>query len=224
VAQRQVQMEHPMDTPAPRPPRTFSSKQVALMVLLTVLLTAAITVAVIASNVFVTAFKPVHLTSEEQHVLSGKIERLSHPAQTQALTPEPYTEDAAAREIRLSEKELNALLAHNTQFATRLAIDLSGDLLSAKFLLPLDPDLPLVGGKTLKINAGIGLAYAHGKPVVTIKGISVWGVPLPNAWIGGVKNIDLVHEYGDAGFWKAFAAGVEDLKIEEGKLVVVLKP
>jgi hypothetical protein len=50
------------------------------------------------------------------------------------------------------------------------------------------------------------------------------GVPMPNAWLGGIKNIDLVKEFGeDKGFWKAFADGVEDIKIKEGHLRIKLK-
>ena len=50
------------------------------------------------------------------------------------------------------------------------------------------------------------------------------GVPIPNAWLGGIKNIDLVKEFGaDKGFWKTFSDGVENIKIEEGRLKIKLK-
>ena len=111
-------------------------------------------------------FKPVKLNSREQQVLDEKLQRFER-FQTQAdrrasrsrplsnnadgaLTPEPYTEEGASREIRLSEKELNALLAKNTDLATRLAIDLSDNLASAKLLVHLDEEFPLLGGNTVK--------------------------------------------------------------------------
>jgi hypothetical protein len=57
-----------------------------------------------------------------------------------------------------------------------------------------------------------------------LKGITIMGVPLPNAWLGGIKNIDLIQEFGtDKGFWKAFADGVEGLKVEEDRLSLKLK-
>jgi len=60
--------------------------------------------------------------------------------------------------------------------------------------------------------------------VVVLKGVSVWGVPLPNAWLGGMKNIDLVQEFGtEQGFWQAFADGVEEIEVKEGKVRVRLK-
>jgi len=74
------------------------------------------------------------------------------------LRPEPYKEDATRREIGLSERELNALLAHNTDLAKKLAIDLSDDLASARLLIPVDPDFPFLGGRTLRVSAGVELS------------------------------------------------------------------
>jgi hypothetical protein len=67
------------------------------------------------------------------------------------------------------------------------------------------------------------MRIAEGRPVVILKGVSLWGVPLPNAWLGYNKNIDLIKEYGDRGFWKAFADGVEEIEVKEGKLRIKLK-
>jgi hypothetical protein len=70
----------------------------------------------------------------------------------------------------------------------------------------------------------VELAYREGRPVVIIKGVSIWGVPVPNAWLGNVKNIDLVGEFGaDRGFWKSFADGVQNIRVEDGQLRVQLK-
>jgi hypothetical protein len=60
--------------------------------------------------------------------------------------------------------------------------------------------------------------------VVKLKGVSVMGVPIPNAWLGNIKNIDLVREFGgDEGFWKNFADGVESISVVEGLLKIRLK-
>lgn len=83
--------------------------------------------------------------------------------------------------------------------------------------------MPILGGKTLKIAAGLELGYKNRKPVVALKGVSLWGVPIPNAWLGNLKNVDLVHEYGNEGFWQAFAAGVDNISVGEGRLTVKLK-
>jgi len=47
---------------------------------------------------------------------------------------------------------------------------------------------------------------------------------VPAAWLGGLKNVDLVKEFGsDQGFWKAFSGGVESITIREGQLHIELK-
>ena len=140
------------------------------------------------------------------------------------IKPERYSEEGASREIVLIEKELNALLAHNTDLASHFAIDLSDEMASAKLLVQLDDYFPLLGGKTVKLSAGLELSYRDGRPVIAIAGVSLWGVPIPNAWMGNLKNVDLVKEYGgQKGFWSAFAAGVDEIKITDGQLLVRLK-
>jgi len=215
---------------SPAPVRTgLRWPQVLLIVLATVAVTVALTWWALAHYLFPRQFKPVHLKPKEEQVLNGKLRALGvqveqAPGGTKPLEPEPYSEKGAKREVRFSERELNAMLAKNTDLAQRLAIDLSDDLVSAKLLVPLEEDFPVLGGKTLRVNAGVELAYRGNRPVVVLKGVSVMGVPIPNAWLGNLKNVDLVGEFGaDQGFWKAFADGVEYIHVEDGQLLVKLK-
>ncbi|MBN1546956.1 MAG: hypothetical protein JW902_09875, partial [Syntrophaceae bacterium] len=60
--------------------------------------------------------------------------------------------------------------------------------------------------------------------VVMLCGVSLMGVPLPHAWLGNMKNIDVFREYGGTpGIWKAFADGVSDVHVEDGLLTVMLR-
>lgn len=186
---------------------------------------------------FPAPFQPVTLSAAEEQNLESKLEHLEaaqrapvlhrgrlQPGAPEALQPERYDETGASREIIITERELNALLARNTDLASKLAIDLSEDLASAKLLIPLDEELPMLGGKTLKVTAGLTLAYRGEKPVVALKGISVWGVPVPNAWLGNLKDVDLVREFGDQqGFWRAFADGIDEVEVREGQLRIRLR-
>ena len=223
-----------MNTKAPQrtPPKHRSIWQILGLMLLTVLLSVGITTWVVYLMLFPSDFTPVTLDQSEERVLEQKLRRFEGLQQSTRpskqdnapLSPEQYSEAGASREIHLSEKELNALLAKNTDLAQRLAIDLSDNLASGKLLVPLDPEFPILGGKTLKLSAGMEMRYGEGKPVIILKGVSIWGVPMPNAWLGNMKNIDLVQEFGsDKGFWKAFADGVEEIEVEEGELRVKLK-
>lgn len=201
--------------------------------------TSILTVWLTTRYLFPKEFTPVTLNAAEQKALDAKIGRIDpvtrakttaagsndaglKPVET--LDPEAYSEEDVSREVTFSERELNALLANNPGLASKLAIDLSENLASAKLLIPLDPDLPLFGGKTLKVTAGLELRFAENRPVVALRGISLWGVPIPSAWLGGIKNLDLVQEFGSQdGFWRAFAAGLEDIRVEEEKLTVIFR-
>jgi len=50
------------------------------------------------------------------------------------------------------------------------------------------------------------------------------GIPIPNAWLGSIKNVDLVREFGgQGGFWDLFSRGVEDIRVLNGSLFVKLR-
>jgi len=217
-----------------------SLPKVLLIVLVTMLVTLGGSYWFLKTYVFAREFKPVELSAKEEKLLDSKLRVLgyqpdgssvdrSKPSPDEfdergVLKPERYSEAGAKREVSFNERELNALLARNTDLARKLAIDLSQDLVSAKLLVPMDPDFPVLGGKTLRFNAGVEMAYLNGKPSVVLKGVSIMGVPVPNAWLGGVKNVDLVTEFGAGpGFWKTFSDGVEDIRVEDGRIKVKLK-
>jgi hypothetical protein len=213
--------------PDPAPPAAAPrSRRVLWIVLATVVATLA-AVWLVRMFLFPDAFRPVALSAREQSVLNGKLRQIGVEVADEApgaLEPEPYSEVGASREIAFTEREINALLARNTDLAEKLAIDLSENLASARLLLPLDPDFPVLGGQTLRIHAGLELSYLNARPVVILRGVSVMGVPIPDAWLGNLKNIDLVEEFGNGrGFWQGFAAGVEAIEVHDGRLRIQLK-
>jgi hypothetical protein len=206
------------------------------IVMVSVLLSVGVTIWVLTQYIYPKPFEPVQLGQDEQQALEHKLRVFegfeTTPAVTGggaevaggALQPERYSEQGASRTVVLSERELNGLLANNTDLARKLAIDLSDNLASGKLLVPIPHDFPIMSGKTLRITAGLELAYRDGKPVVVLRGVSIMGVPLPNAWLGNMKNVDLVREFGASeGFWKSFSEGVDHIEVSEGRLVIQLK-
>jgi hypothetical protein len=222
----------PESNRSPEPRSNRSLLKIALLVVAIAVATSVVTFWLTARYFFPREFTPVTLDAREKKALDAKIDRLDpiRPARPSSREPaagrsksDPQPADTR-REVTFTERELNALLATNTDLARKLAIDLSENLASAKLLVPLDPDMPFFGGKMLKVSAGLELRFAEGRPVVALRGVSLWGVPIPNAWLGGIKNIDLVKEFGgQGGFWHVFAAGVEDIRVEEGRLTVRLR-
>ncbi|MGE0624181.1 MAG: arginine N-succinyltransferase [Pseudomonadales bacterium] len=217
----------------------FSGRQVLLFVLVAVLVAVGLTFWFVRSYLYAAPLEPVTLSQKDQRKLDDKLLTLGlNPvdvlpnARRSAdefdsegrLVPERYSEDPGRRSVRLSEKELNALVASSPDLARRFAIDLSENLASAKLLIPMDPDFPVLGGKTIRVTAGLELDYRNQSPVVILRGVSVMGVPIPNAWLGNLKNVDLVQEFGGRpGFWRSFSAGVDTIAIEDGRLLIELK-
>ena len=219
----------------------FSGKQVALFVLVAMVAAAALTFWLVRAYLYPSEFEPVSLSQKEQVALDGKLRGLGlDPREVLPdakrsgqedrfdedgrLIAEPYSEAGASRSVSLSERELNAMVASSPEFARQFAIDLSSNLASAKLLIPVDPDFPVLGGRTLRVTAGLEIDYRNERPVVILRGISVMGVPVPNAWLGNLKNVDLVEQFGgDPGFWRSFAAGIDTISVEDGKLDITLK-
>lgn len=214
----------------------FRGVHVFWIVIGTILLTAAVTFWALRTYIYAKDFKPVELNNKEQTVLQGKLRALGYdpdPAPVadpgtetdqQWLRAERYKEIQSQGALNFSERELNSLLTKNPDLAKRVAVDLSDDMVSARILVPVDPDFPLLGGKTLRVSTGVEMAYHGGRPQIILKGVSIMGVPIPNSWLGGLKNVDLIGEFGDdQGFWSGFAQGVEDIQVQDGQLSIKLK-
>lgn len=194
-------------------------------------------------NIDASPFAPTRLSQREREVLQAKLAQLEEasggaedagdsrqptrvgdPRAGGPLKPEPYSEGRASREINLTEREVNALVARDEEMAKRVAIDMADDLVSVRLLVPMSDDFPILGGKTLRLNVGVALGYDKGRPLVAVRGVSLGGVPLPNAWLGDIKNKNLVEQFGgEGGFWDLFARGVDDIEVREGHLRLTLK-
>lgn len=220
------------ESPVPRQ-RGLSGLKLFAIVFGAVLLALLLAALAIRIWLFPAPFEPVSLRPAEQATVNAKLQRLGYRDQAfaleastseAALEPQPYSEAGATREVRFSEREINALLAKNTALARKLAIDLADDLASARLVLPLDPDFPFLGGQTLRMSAGVEIAYRNERPLIVLKGVSIWGVPLPAAWLGNLKNVDLVAEFGDQdGFWKQFADGIAAIEVRQEQVYIKLK-
>jgi hypothetical protein len=219
------------DTPA-TDKKGFSGLQLTAIVLVVIIITSGLTFFAARTYLFPAELEPVKLSIKEKTQLDRKLRRLGWQHESpdkdkidkEVMEPEPYTESDKDREITLTEKELNGLIADDPQLARRIAIHLDNDLASAKILIPIPEDFPVMPGRVLRVNAGIELRLDDSrKPVIALRGVSLMGVPIPNSWLGKLKNVDLVSEYGDRGFWKAFAEGVDDIEVRQGEIYIKLR-
>jgi len=218
-------------------PAELSVGKMLAIVAAAMLVTMIATLWLIKLWLFPGPFSPVILTQAEARGLEAKLARLEavengaakgnkgKSENDEIAAPTPYSEENASREIVFSEREVNALIGRNPDLAGKAAIDLADNLVSATILIPTNPDVPLIGGRGIRVKLGLTLASQDGRPVVALRGVSVMGVPMPNAWLGKLKNIDLIKRYGtDNGFWQFFAEGIDSVEIREGQAKIILKP
>ena len=225
----------------PKSKRQFGCGQVVGLMLVAAILSAGAMFWWAKRYLYAKELSPVALSNQEEQVLERKLTRLEAAAMgnvpkapiegqvietaDQDSNAEAYSEEGATREIELSERELNALIAKNDpDTAKHFAVDLSKDLVSLKVIVPVDEDAPFMGGKTIRIKAGLGVGYEEGQARLVLKGISLGGIPLPNAWLGNLKGKDFIEEFGEGGgVWKQFSDGIEYLEVQDGRLKVKLK-
>lgn len=156
--------------------------------------------------------QPVVLTAQEKTAVETKIESIQKPT-------EPKYEKGS-KEIILTERELNGLLNENTALGKTVKFELAANAIHARVETDLDPDLPVLGGKRLKARARFLVSDVPGKTAFILDDVTVWGVSLPNDWLAGLKGRDLLGEILGGG--KSGGAGVEEFKVEPGRLIIRL--
>ncbi len=156
--------------------------------------------------------EPVTLSASEMAAVEAKMEAIHKPA-------EPKYEKGS-KEIIITERELNGLLNDKTTLGKTLSFELATNAIHARVEADLDPDLPLVGGRHLKARARFLVGREPGRPAFVLDDVTIWGISLPNDWLGGLKGHDLLGEL--LGGKDGRVAGIEEFKIEPGRLIIHL--
>ena len=154
--------------------------------------------------------EPVILTPQEKVTVEEKIEVLQEPTYTPGV-----------REIVLTERELNGLLNQQTTMGDSVRLELGTDAIHARVETDLAEDFPILGGKRLKAKARLLIKDDVEGVHLVVEDVTVWGVSMPNEWLGGIKGKDLFAEI--FGGKSGRLAGVESMKVMPGELKVVLK-
>jgi hypothetical protein len=211
------------DTP---PPAVSSWKKPALIftgiVLSCCLLTAIGTVWWVKHNIYASPLHPVQLSQTEKTDLDAKLAKLE--LSEEVVPPEaPAKTDGDPRTISISSKEINAFLA-NQGIGEQVKLDVTRNRIAANFLLPIDKDAPLFAGTTLRIRLALNaLMNENGKLVVKVDDVSLGGIPLPNAWLGDIKGLDLItSNIGEDPALERFAAGIKEFRLDNGQVHIVL--
>lgn len=160
--------------------------------------------------------EPTVLAAKEQQVLDKKVEAVQEPTYT-----------PGGKSIVLTEREVNALLHQNTDLGEKLKIEFANNAVHARVHTDLDPELPVLGGKTLKAKARFVIQQNGPSSALVLDDVTVWGVSLPNAWLGELKGKNLISNLGidkngapQGG--GAFSNGIEEINVKNGEIVIRL--
>jgi hypothetical protein len=175
--------------------------------------------------------KPVVLTAVEKQVVDEKLERLSGTATNRPVSGLPP--DAApktspnrsyvpgAKELRLTERELNGLLNANTDLGQTVRLELGKDAINAYLAVPIPQDFPVGGGKMFRARGRFRVSLSNdAKPYAVLEDVTVLGLSLPKAWLGGLKGENLIANAVGETNGVSKLRGVKSLHIVPGALVL----
>jgi hypothetical protein len=206
---------------------------------------------VIAASVAITIWwiqrpiKPVVLSAKEKAAVEQKLERVSRedtraPAGDRGATaggPPPVTgsgTDVAqgldrvylpgAKVVKLTEREINGLLNANTDLGKSVRLEFARDAINAYVAVPIPKDFPIMGGRMFRARGRFLLSVGNGAtPYAILEDVTVFGVSLPKAWLGGVKGENLIGQAMGERNGKPVLRGIKSLRVEPGVLVLELE-
>ena len=179
-------------------------------------------------------FKPVALTAPEQAVLETKVDWVEATADGKRAAALPPGEAPAAapdpRLLVLTEKEINALLSNRPElkeYRGNLRFDLREGQVHIDANLPVPAEVPVMGGKNIRVTGRANGSYADGQLSLVIVSATLGGIEVPNAWVGNFKGRDLGQEFqakpSQSPGLAHFLAGVESIRVKDDRIEVRLK-
>ncbi|QQL45777.1 hypothetical protein [Sulfuriroseicoccus oceanibius] len=163
--------------------------------------------------------KPVELSAKESEVVEEKLTNLQEPESR-------YEE--GSKNMVFTEREINGLINEHTELGDTLRIELDPDAVNAYLAVPIPEDSAILPGKQFKARARIeveleDLDNGLTRPRLEIADVTVYGISLPNAWLGGIKGKDLGRElFGGGRDSQLVIQGVEELRIERERIEIIL--
>ena len=197
---------------------------------------------IIIATIFITLWwlqrpiKPVVLTQPEKVVVEEKLQHLDRPlpvaeARTEIKpelkVPEPKGEPdrvytPGSKTLKLTERELNGLLNENTDLGNTVRIELGRDAINAYIVTPIPEDVPIMGGKMFRARGRFRISISeNSEPYAVLEDVTVFGLSLPKAWLGGIKGENLLKDaMGERKDGQPVLRGVKSLRVEPGAIVL----
>jgi hypothetical protein len=131
----------------------------------------------------------------------------------------PYV--PGSKELQLTERELNGLLNANTDLGQSVRLELGKDAINAYLAVPIPEDFPIGGGKIFRAKGRFRLSLTNGAtPVAMLEDVTVFGLSLPKAWLGGLKGENFLADAMGQTNGAPVLSGVKSLRIVPGAIVL----
>lgn len=164
--------------------------------------------------------RPVVLSPPEKAAVEEKLRRLEGKETKPKEEPDrPYT--PGSKVFKLTERELNGLLNENTDLGKSVRLELARDAINAYLAVRIPEDFPIGGGKMFRARGRFRVSLGNeGTPVAMLEDVTVYGLSLPKAWLGGLKGENLLGEAVGERKGEPIIRGIKSLRIEPGALLL----
>jgi hypothetical protein len=156
--------------------------------------------------------------------LGGTAGNPSNTTLSRDAAPPPVIEHAyvpGSKELRLTERELNGLLNANTELGNTIRLELGQDAINAYLAVPIPQDFPVGGGRIFRARGRFRLSLSKGEaPFAVLEDVTVFGLSLPKAWLGGLKGENLIADAVGKRNGSPVFQGIKSLKVVPGALVL----
>lgn len=131
----------------------------------------------------------------------------------------PYT--PGSKVFKLTEREINGLLNANTDLGQTVRLEFAQDAVNAYLAVPIPKDFPIGGGKMFRARGRFRISLGNGgTPYAILEDVTVFGLSLPKAWLGGIKGENLLGDAVGQGKSGSGLRGIKSLRVEPGALVL----
>ncbi len=121
----------------------------------------------------------------------------------------------------ITEREINGLLNANTDLGKSVRLQLDKDAVNAYLAVRIPDDFPIGAGKMFRARGRFKLSLGNGgKPYAILEDVTVFGISLPKAWLGGLKGENLIGEAMTGRNDSPVFPGIKSLRVEPGALVI----
>lgn len=123
--------------------------------------------------------------------------------------------------LKLTAREINGLLNANTDLGKSVRLEFAQDAINAYVAVRIPEDFPLGSGKMFRARGRFRVSLGNGgAPYAILEDITVFGLSLPKAWLGGLKGENLIGQAMGERNGSPVFRGIKSLRIEPGALVL----